>query len=119
MECFIVQLIELLGNWEDDTKVLATQSEKHHISKLIEDLLIYAEDPSVFLAIKIHAANANDLDQFIGSTQFDIEELETYTRAMQGLNATKWAKAIKEKLDQLHKNNTWILLPKSEIEPGY
>lgn len=86
--------------------MLATQSEEHHTSKFIEDSLIYAEDPSVLLATKIYTANAGDLDQFVGSTQFDVEELETYIRVMQGPNTTKLARAIKEKLDQLHKNNT-------------
>lgn len=119
MERLIVQLTELLGNWEDDAKVLATRSEDHHTSELVKDPLIHAEDPSVLLATRIHAANAGDLDQFVGSTQFDVEVPETYTRAMQGPNATEWAKAMKEELDQLHKNDTWILVPRSKIEPGH
>ena len=99
--------------------MLATRSEEHHTSELVKDSLIHAEDPSVLLATKIHAANAGDLDQFVGSTQFDVEEPETYTRAMQGPNATEWARAMKEELDQLQKNDTWILVPRSEIEPGH
>lgn len=99
--------------------MLATRSEDHHTSELVKDPLIHAEDPSIVLPTRIHAANAGDLDQFVGSTQFDVEEPETYTKAMQGPNATEWAKAMKEELDQLHKNNTWILILRSEIEPGY
>ena len=38
---------------------------------------------------------------------------------MQGLNAAKWAKAKKEKLDQLCKNKTWELVYKNNIEPGH
>ncbi len=99
MERLIVQLTQLLDNWEEDARVLlTTQSEDLHSSEQ-NDPLIYAEDPTILLPAKIHAANAGDLDQFICSTQFDVEEPETYTRAMQGPNATEWAKAMEEELD--------------------
>ncbi len=112
-------MTQLLGNWEEDARVLlTTRSEDLHSSKQ-NDPLIHVEDPTVLLAAKIHAANADDLDQFVGSIQFDVEELETYTRAMQGPNATEWAKAMEEELDQLQKNNIWVLVPRSEIEPGH
>lgn len=96
--------------------MLATWSEKYYISKLVKDSLIYAEDPSVFLAIKIYFINISDLDYFIGSTQFDIEKPKIYIRVIWGPNTTEWARAMKEKLDQFHKNNIWILMPKSKIE---
>lgn len=35
---------------------------------------------------------------------------------MQGPNATQWAKAMEEELDQLRKNKTWELIPASEME---
>ena len=38
---------------------------------------------------------------------------------MQGPNAAQWAKAMEEELDQLHKNETWTLVPKDDIEPGH
>lgn len=38
---------------------------------------------------------------------------------MQGPNATKWARVIEKKLDQLDKNETWILVLKEEIEPSH
>lgn len=117
VERLIVQLTELLGNWEDDAKVLATRSEDHHTSELVKDPLIHAEDPSVLLATRIHAANAGDLDHFVGSTQFDVEEPERHTQGQ--CRDQTWAKAMKEELDQLHKNDTWILVPRSEIEPGH
>ena len=57
------------------------------------------EDPLKILATRINLANAVDQDQFVSSTQFDVEEPETYTCAMQGPNTAKWAKAIEEELD--------------------
>ena len=77
------------------------------------------EDPIKILATKIHAANATNQDHFVCSTQLDVEEPETYTRAMQGPNASQWVQAMTEKLDQLHKNDTWTLVPKDKIEPGH
>lgn len=38
---------------------------------------------------------------------------------MQGPNAAEWARAIEEELDQLEKNNTWELVHKSNVQPGY
>ena len=38
---------------------------------------------------------------------------------MQGPNASQWVQAMTEKLDQLHKNDTWTLVPKDKIEPGH
>lgn len=60
---------------------------------LIDPYVFHAEDPSidptVFLAIKVCLANVGDLDQFVFSTQFDVEEPEIYTKAMQYLNTTQ------------------------------
>ena len=77
------------------------------------------EDPLKILATRINLANAADQDQFVSSTQFDVEEPETYARAMQGPNAAEWAKAMEEELDQLRKNETWELVHKNDIEPGH
>ncbi len=41
------------------------------------------------LATKINSANAVDHDQFSNSTQFDVEESETCSRAMQGPHAAR------------------------------
>ena len=38
---------------------------------------------------------------------------------MQGPNASQWAQAITEELDQLHKNDTWTLVLKDKIEPSH
>lgn len=40
------------------------------------------EDPIKILATKIHSTNSPDQDHFICATQFDVEELKTYVRAM-------------------------------------
>lgn len=55
---------------------------------------------------KIHSANAPDQDHYICSIQFDVEEPETYARAMQGPNAPQWTQVMEEELDQLNKNET-------------
>lgn len=102
--------------------MLATQHEEEKDSQLHlqQDLTKDdAEDPAVLLASRVYNANAGDLDQFVCSTQLDIEEPETYARAMQGPNTAQWAKAMEEELDQLHKNETWTLVPKDNIEPGH
>lgn len=71
------------------------------------------------LATKINSANAVDHDQFTSFTQFDIEEPETYSRAMQGPYATHWARAMEEELDQLHKNEMWTLMHRHKMEKGH
>lgn len=88
--------------------------------KLLEfDNASTEEEPVKILATKIHKANAVDQGHFACSSQLDVEEPETYTKAMHGPNAPQWAQAMTEELDQLHKNNTWTLVHKDEIEPGH
>ena len=67
----------------------------------------------------MNSANGSDHDQFAFASQLDVEEPETYARAMQGPNATHWAKAMKEKLDQLRKTKTWELMSAREIVLGH
>ncbi len=71
------------------------------------------------MATKINSVNARNYEQFVFATQFDTKQPGTYTRAIQGPNTTKWAKAMAEELDQLHKNKTWTLIPASEMKPGH
>lgn len=94
IEDLVVQLTHLLGAWENDDniKVMSAQAEESGPMH---------EDPLKILATKINSANAVDQDQFACSTQLDVEEPETYVRSMQGPNASEWAKAIEEELDQL------------------
>ena len=77
------------------------------------------EDSPKILVIRINLANAADHNQFICSTQLDVKKPETYTRAMQGSNAAKWAKAMEEKLDQFHKYKTCKLVYKNDVESGH
>lgn len=72
----------------------------------------------MLLASKIYIVNERNLDQFVFSIQFDVKEPKTYIREIKGLNAAQLAKAIKEELYQLHKNEIWILVPKTSFEPG-
>ncbi len=103
----IIQLTELLDNW-DSCEGPATPTPT-----------IDETDPIKIFVTKIHSANAQDQDHYICSTQLDVEEPETYARTMQCPNAPQWAQAMEEELDQLTKNETWILVPKNEIEPGH
>lgn len=81
----IIQLITILSNWDKRTSILAIQAkDRPEKTKELE-----AKDPPVLLATKIHFANVGDLDQFVCSTQFDNNKLETYTKAMQGPNTIK------------------------------
>lgn len=66
----------------------------------------HKEDPIMILATKINSVNVMNYDQFVYSTQFDIEELEMYAQAMQRLYVAQWTKAIEKELDQLPKNET-------------
>lgn len=95
-----------MNGWDTDEKreLQATQDEG---------------DPIAILATTINSANASDHDQFACASQLDAEEPETYARAMQGPNATQWANAMEEELDQLRKTKTWELIPASEMEPGH
>lgn len=43
----------------------------------------------MILATNVNAANAADQDQFVYSTQLNIEEPEIYTHAIQSLNAAE------------------------------
>ena len=95
IENLIVQLTNLLGSWDvndEGIEVRLTQTE--------EDTKPGYKDPLRILATRINLANAVDQDQFVCSTQFDVEEPETYSRAMQGPNSAEWAKAMDEELDQ-------------------
>lgn len=77
-------------------------------------------DPFKTLAAKIIAeASAQDQDQFAYSTQLDIEEPETYNRAMSRSYSSQWSQAMREELDQLKKNNTWTLVNKRDIQPDH
>ena len=106
VENLVLHLTELLNGWDTDEKreTQATQDEG---------------DPIAILATTINSANASDHDQFACASQLDVKEPETYPRGMQGPNATQWAKAMEEELDQLRKNKIWELIPASGMKPSH
>lgn len=110
IEDLIVQLITLLENWDKDGGTNVNVTQARHNPTPDEEPLLHEGGPTVVLATKINSANAIDHDQLACSTQFDVEEPETYNRAMQGPNAAEWARAMEEELGQLHKD---------EMEPGH
>lgn len=104
-KALITQLVALLDNdWEESEKVtafLASCCDNHTGSEVATKT-----DPLHILATAIHKANASDASEFTSSTQLDIEEPETYERAINGSHRQEWAQAIQEGLDQLVKNKT-------------
>ena len=118
-QALIAQLTSLLEeDWESKQRVSTVSTDKSDGSqKLVE---VYDEDdPLRILATKLMKANAGDPGDFAFATQFDVEELETYERAMSGPHSQQWAQAMKEELDQLHKNETWTLVDKETVEPDH
>ncbi len=114
IENLVAHLTTLLENWDRGPNVAITQLREDPSTPEEDE----KEDPMRILATKINSANAVDQDQFANSTQFDVEEPETYSKTMQGPHAAKWARAIEEELDQLHKNKTWTLVHQDEMEAG-
>lgn len=78
-----------------------------------------AKDPLKILASRLLKANAGDPGEFVFATQIDVKEHEIYSRVMSGPHAQQWSQAMKEELDQLETNQTWELIHKRDIEPGY
>lgn len=99
VENLVLYLTKLLNGWDND--------EKREIQE---------EDPIAILATTINAVNTSNHDQFVCALQLDMEDPEAYAWAMQVPDATQWAKAMEEELDQLCKNKTWELIPASQME---
>ena len=76
------------------------------------------EDPLRILTSRLLRENAADQGEFAFATQLDVEEPETYNKAMSGSHAQEWSQAMKEELEQLEANKTWTLIHKSQIQPG-
>ncbi len=49
----------------------------------------------------------------------DLEEPETYEKAMASDQAKRWAEDMKQEIDLLIQYQTWDLIPKTKIEPDY
>lgn len=81
-----------MQKWEEgntkDTIILSEESEN---TKL--------DDPLIILVTRVNIANTADQDEFLHSTQLDIQETETYTSVMQGPNTAESVRAIEEELD--------------------
>lgn len=75
--------------------------------------------PYKILASKLFQANAQTRADYAIATQLDAEEPESYNKAMQCSHAPQWAQVMREELDSLHKNKTWILIPKDVMEAGH
>ena len=117
----ITKLTSLLEkDWEDD-QVLAslTTCEGSNEDDDSNKADSFEADPLHILAAAINKANAGNPSDFSSSTQLDVEETETCERAMSGPHAQQWSHAIQEELEQLEKNETWILVPEQNIEPGH
>ena len=77
------------------------------------------DDPYTILTSRLIQANAQSKGDYVLATQLDVEEPESYNRAMQCPHASQWAQAMKEEIDSLHENKTWVLIPKNEMESGH
>lgn len=117
----IVRLTKLLDtDWKDQacvsilsTRVTASEGDTDTPATSEEDFL------KILAAKLISKVNAEDEAQFVFSTQIDVEEPETYNRAMNGTHAPQWSQAMREELDQLEKNNTWTLVWKDQIPASH
>lgn len=67
----IIQLIELLDNWDSCEGLSAM------LRSAVNEI-----DPIKIFVTKIHFPNAPDQNHYICSTQFNVEEFETYARVM-------------------------------------
>lgn len=110
----IVRLTRLLNtDWEDQAyiSILSTRVTASKEDTNTETPVTSEEDSVKILAAKlISEANAEDEVQFVFSAQLDVEEPETYNRAMSRTYAPQWSQAIRKELYQLEKNNTWTLI---------
>lgn len=103
----IVHLTGPLENWDNDESAnaaLATQIQGTSQADINE---APESDPIRILATKIHSTNAVDQDHFACSTQLDVEEPETYARAMQGPNTAQWAMGKGDGTTTGSKIKTW------------
>ena len=115
MKNLVFYLTDLLENWEVDED--KEERDTGDLKSTIKPS--HKEDPTMILTTKVNSVHDSNYNQFVCSTQFDIEEPETYIRVIQGFHTAQWAKSIEEKLDQLHKNKKWVLVPASKIEAGH
>lgn len=117
-QSLIVQLMELLDcDWEVNSEE-RTNAFLTNI-KCKNDDQNSDEDPYRILASRLIQTNAQSKENYVFVTQLDVEEPESYNRAMQCPQALQWAQAMREELDSLHRNKTWTLIPKHEMESDH
>lgn len=113
-DALITLLAKLLNDdWEQEEKISA------FLTSIDDDAPDTSLDPLHILATSLQKVNSTDPGDFVFSTQLDVEEPETYERAMSCSHAQQWAHAIQEEIDQLEKNKTWDLVPMSEVKAGH
>lgn len=107
-----MQLIQYLNkDWEEEKRISTFLTSINQVNTTLDSLYIFTTS--------FYKANSIDSNDFVISTQLDVEELETYERAMSCFHAQKWFYAIQKDIDQLKKNKTRELILMSEIEDGH
>ena len=77
-------------------------------------------DPLICLAKRIRIEDTTDLGHFAYSTNsFDIQELETYKKAVASDQAEEWAEAMQQEIQSLIDHQTWELIPKQNVQLGH
>ncbi len=113
IKALLSQLIEVLDISDWGSNIQSSCSS-------VDSLSLDVCDPWVFLTQKIRTEDAVDLDHYAYTTNsFDIQEPETYEKAMTSEQAEEWVKAMKEEMQSLIKHETWDLIPKNDITPGH
>lgn len=109
-------------DWEDNSLDLDPSTKADaFLTNLDSDLTNSeheVEDPLKILPSRLLKANAGDPGEFAFATRMDVEEPETYSRAMSGTHAQQWSQAMREELNQLEANQKWEFIHKKDIEPG-
>lgn len=115
-EALITFLTRLLKyDWETNSE----KSAKAFSTKIDEPEGQIKEHSLRIWILRLLKANSIEPSKYVFASQFDMEELETYNKAMSGVYVQQWSQVVKEELDQLETNKTWSLIYKSQIKPGF
>ncbi len=94
------------------------ESAQAFLTKLDKPETEAEDDLLKILTSRLLKANVVDPGEYVFATQLDVEEPETYNKAMSGAYAQQWSQAMKEELHQLEANKTWSLAHRSQIKPS-
>ena len=100
IKALLSQLVEVLdiSDWGSNTQLSCFS---------VDFLNLDVCDPWVFLTQKIRTEDVADLDYYAYTiNNFDIQEPETYEKAMASEQAEEWAKAMREEMQSLIKHET-------------